>query len=170
MELGTCALIDQYLQESPFEFQFTTKPVIFGGLAMEYYGLRKHGADMDFIVSYQDYDTLAAMYPDCRKDSWGDLGLLVNGYEMFRTVWKLDLAYIAEGSVEFRDYRVISLDKLLLMKALAQNAGEKHIKDLELIARHLIERHQREDAKVYMDAHIESYLKSPDGFVYGGKY
>ena len=36
-------------------YQFLDKPVVVGGLAMEYYGLRTHGDDVDFIVTDRDY-------------------------------------------------------------------------------------------------------------------
>ena len=35
-------------------YQFIDKPLIVGGLAMEYYGLRKHGDDVDFIITDRD--------------------------------------------------------------------------------------------------------------------
>lgn len=42
-----------------------------GGLAMEYYGLRKCGNDIDFIISNQDYQILSLKYPDYKVDYWG---------------------------------------------------------------------------------------------------
>ncbi len=55
-------------------YAFLDKPVIVGGLAMEYYGLRKHGDDIDFIVTDRDYQRLKVKFPDHRKDVWGDFG------------------------------------------------------------------------------------------------
>lgn len=170
MENTTCELIDAQIDLTVPGIAFTKKPLIFGGMAMEYYGLRKHGDDVDFIVSFEDYAKLAEMYPDCRKDMWGDLGVLYKGYEMFRTVWKLDYEFLSRGSVEYRDYRVISIDMLLLMKALAAGAGEKHLRDVDLVARHMIRNGQRPDITEFMNSHIKSYLASPDGIVYKGEY
>lgn len=38
---------------------FSNKPILVGGMAMEYYGLRKSGNDIDLVVSDEDYQTLA---------------------------------------------------------------------------------------------------------------
>ena len=46
------------------QYKFIDKPVIVGGLAMEYYGLRKHGDDVDFIVTDRDYQRLKVQFPN----------------------------------------------------------------------------------------------------------
>jgi hypothetical protein len=74
-------------------YEFLDKPVIVGGLAMEYYGLRKHGDDIDFIVTNRDYQRLKGKFPDHRKDVWGDFGILVNRFELFRSIYKFDHAH-----------------------------------------------------------------------------
>ena len=78
-------------------YEFLDKPVIVGGLAMEYYGLRKHGDDVDFIVTERDYQRLKVKFPENRKDVWGDFGILVNGFEMFRSIYKFDHAHYSLG-------------------------------------------------------------------------
>jgi len=40
-------------------YKFKKKPLLVGGKAMEYYGLRKAGEDIDFIVTKKDYNKLA---------------------------------------------------------------------------------------------------------------
>ena len=62
-----------------------TKPVIFGGLAMEYYGLRAHGDDIDLLVSPEDLAMLWARYPDQRRDMWG-------AWACWRTAWNYSAA------------------------------------------------------------------------------
>ena len=57
---------------------FNDKPIVIGGMAMEYHGLRKHGDDIDFIVSNCDYLKLEKHFRNSRKDIWGDLGIKVN--------------------------------------------------------------------------------------------
>ena len=37
-------------------YNFKKKQLLVGGKAMEFYGLRKAGEDIDFIVSKEDYD------------------------------------------------------------------------------------------------------------------
>ena len=39
-------------------YTFQAKPLLVGGKAMEYYQLRKAGADIDFVVCAQDYECL----------------------------------------------------------------------------------------------------------------
>lgn len=42
---------------------------------MEYYGLRKAGADVDLVISCQDHKRLVEKYPDHVKDLYGDIGV-----------------------------------------------------------------------------------------------
>lgn len=160
--------IDAHLKE--LGVPFATKPLVFGGAAMEYYGLRKRGHDIDFIVSFEDYDTALRLYPGGKKDLWGDWGVVAGEFELFRTVWKLDLGYLSEGALEFPQYRVIGLDRLLLMKALAMSSDEKNKADFGLVLKHILGLHQRQDAVAFMNAHVQNYLDSPDGFVYDDRY
>jgi hypothetical protein len=37
---------------------FKKKPVLIGGMAKEYYGLRKTGMDIDLVISDEDYQIL----------------------------------------------------------------------------------------------------------------
>ena len=92
--------------------EFLDKPVIVGGLAMEYYGLWKHGEDIDFIVTDRDYQRLKVKFPDYRKDVWGDFGILVNGFELFRSIYKFDHAHYSQGAIELTNYKVVSMDML----------------------------------------------------------
>jgi hypothetical protein len=50
------------------QFNFKHKPLLIGGKAMEYYGIRPAGADIDFVVSADDHKRLTAQYPDHIKD------------------------------------------------------------------------------------------------------
>ena len=81
------------------EISFFDKPIIVGGMAMEYYGMRKHGEDIDFIVSNCDYLQLEKKYRNFRKDMWGDFGIRVNEYELFRSMWKFDYQYFNIGAI-----------------------------------------------------------------------
>ena len=60
------------LKES--RLSFAAKPILIGGMAMEYYGMRKAGADIDLVISEPDYQKLA------RKDLYGDLGVVINEF------------------------------------------------------------------------------------------
>jgi hypothetical protein len=144
------------------------KPVIYGGLAMEYYGLREHGSDIDLLISEQDLALMWARFPDHRKDIWGDWGLLVDGVEMFRSVYRLDARFYGEGAEELANCRVISIERLLFMKWLAQGSIEKNDRDLALIRQHFM-RAQHGDWEAYMNARVPRYLAAPGGVLRGSE-
>ena len=54
------------------DYTFQRKPLLVGGKAMEYYGLRPSGADIDFIADPADVYNLIRRYPHRVKDLWGD--------------------------------------------------------------------------------------------------
>ena len=99
-------------------FEFTSKPLLIGGKAMEYYGLRKAGADIDFVITVEDYERLARMYPDNLKEIGGDLGVCVFEFEIWKSICLFDYQLLSVGAIEHDTYLVISLDRLLFLKAL----------------------------------------------------
>jgi hypothetical protein len=113
-------------------FKFVAKPLLIGGKAMEYYGLRKSGADIDFVISGQDYERLAKKYPDNLKNLYGDLGVCVAEFEIWKTICLFDYHCLVQGALEQQDHLVISLEKLLFLKALAMQVP-KYQQDLLLI-------------------------------------
>lgn len=157
---------------STLNYAFTTKPIVFGGTAMEHYGLRKRGHDIDLFVSFADYDALAAKYPDGSKDMWGDLGLVVGEFELWRSIWKVDYTFFAQDAMEYDQYRVLSIEKLLLTKVLALKSPEKQKQeaDINLIVQYILNQNQRLELVAYMNEHVKSYLAAKDGAVYNGKY
>jgi hypothetical protein len=46
------------------KYKFKNKPLVLGGLALEYYGIRKTGHDYDYMVSPSDWKILKNKYPD----------------------------------------------------------------------------------------------------------
>ncbi|NLM98166.1 MAG: hypothetical protein GX175_11265 [Halanaerobiaceae bacterium] len=113
-------------------FSFTSKPLLIGGKAMDYYGLRKSGADIDLVVSRQDHKGLIEKYPDNVKDIYGDIGVCEFGFEIWNQICTFDYDYLKAGANEEEDILIISLEKLLFLKAIAMNIP-KNLKDLELI-------------------------------------
>ncbi len=101
---------------------------------MEYYGLRKTGDDIDLVVAQEDLARLVKMYPTHLKDLWGDLGVAVGGFEVWKSVNYFDYDYLSQGAVEESNFLVISLEKLLLQKALTMQEP-KYSKDLELVVK-----------------------------------
>ncbi len=113
-------------------YTFTTPPLLIGGKAMEYYGLRKAGADIDFVVTREDYLGLRALYPDRLKEIWGDLGVCPFEFEIWTSIDLFDYNFLSQGAVQEEGYRVISLEKALFLKSLAYKI-EKYHKDMELL-------------------------------------
>jgi hypothetical protein len=119
-------------------FTFTTPPLLIGGNAMEFYGLRPAGADVDFVITASDYERLAHQYPAHLKDLGGDLGVCVYEFEIWKSICLFDYVFLAAGALEQEDYRVISLEKLLFLKALGMKVDKYH-HDLELLVERLLQ-------------------------------
>jgi len=118
-------------------FQFSSKPLLIGGKAMEAYELRQAGQDIDFVITGADYERLAQMYPDHKKNLGGDLGVCVYEFEIWKTICLFDYSYLSRDAVDRGDYLLISLDRLLLLKALAMQIPKYH-RDLELIVERML--------------------------------
>jgi hypothetical protein len=118
-------------------FTFTTPPLLIGGKAMEFYGLRPAGADVDFVITAEDYARLAQQYPEHLRDLWGDLGVCVFEFEIWKSICLFDYAFLANGALEQGEYRVISLEKLLFLKAMGMKVDKYH-HDLELIVERVL--------------------------------
>jgi hypothetical protein len=150
-------------------YEFLDKPVIVGGLAMEYYGLRKHGDDVDFIVTDRDYQRLKVKFPNNRKDVWGDFGILVNGFELFRSIYKFDHAHYSLGAIELTNYKIVSIDMLFRMKVFALGVAPKHDSDVQLLKEYY-QRFQNREYQNYLDRHIDRYISSENGIFFGISY
>ena len=88
---------------------------------MEYYGLRKAGADIDLVICDEDYQALALAYPDKRKDIWGDLGVVLEPFEIWRCIMLMDYDFYMRDAVDEKNAYVVSLDRLLLMRVFAMD-------------------------------------------------
>ncbi|MCL5270066.1 MAG: hypothetical protein M1457_05855 [bacterium] len=119
-------------------YTFTQKPLVVGGMAMEYHGLRKSGRDVDLVAPAEDIAALTQLYPERVKNLWGDLGVCPGDYEIWKTICLLDYKTLRQGAIELDHVLVISLEKLLLMKALAM-ANEKYLNDTKLVVKRILE-------------------------------
>ena len=122
------------------DFTFSMPPLLIGGKAMEYYDLRPAGADIDFVVTQDDYLRLRAQYPQCLKEIWGDLGVCPFEFEIWRSICLFDYAFLSQDAIGLQDYRMISLEKLLFLKAMGYKV-DKYRKDLELIVDRIAKDH-----------------------------
>lgn len=116
----------------PLNYRFQHKPLLIGGKAMEWYGLRPAGADIDFVVSRHDYAQLAAQYPAHTRDLFGDLGVCVDPFELWTSILLFDYDFLTRGAHELDAIKIITLEKLLFLKTLA-SAEPKYAHDVTLI-------------------------------------
>ncbi|MBR5871953.1 MAG: hypothetical protein IKZ09_13045 [Clostridia bacterium] len=119
-------------------YTFLHKPLLIGGCAMEYYGLRKAGADIDFVVHPDDHAALVRLYPDHIKDIYGDIGVCEFGFEIWNQICTFDYEYLSEHAAEETDYLVVSLEKLLFLKALGMEIPKYH-RDMEQIVKKILD-------------------------------
>ncbi|MFW6678603.1 hypothetical protein ACOAOT_13165 [Lacrimispora sp. AGF001] len=122
--------VNESLNEIPLSF--IKKPIIIGGMAMEYYGMRKAGRDIDLIISQDDYRVLSKKYPDNKKDIYGDLGFIINKFEIWRSIALIDYDFFLKDAVDEGNVLVVSLDRLLWMRVCAMEV-EKYKMDLDLM-------------------------------------
>ena len=173
MITGNQSVLDNAVDLGALGYAFSSKPIVMGGLAMEYYGLRKRGDDIDFIISDEDYQGLAEKYPNHKMDQWGDLGIVVDRCDLLRSVFRLDYDFYSEGSVEYKTCKVMSFERLLFMKSMAfwnQPDSRKAADDFDLAMKRYLEAYQNEDYVKRSMQYVESYLKAPDGKVFNDNY
>lgn len=144
-------------------YDFSEKPLLVGGKAMEYYGIRKSGMDIDLIAPESDVIHLIKLYPDKVKNLWGDLGVCPFQFEIWNTIRYLSYADLKEKAIEEADFLIISLEKLLLMKAMAIDI-EKYLIDTKLIATAI----GKSQTKQYdaIKSHNETLLNGIEGITY----
>ncbi|MBQ8610356.1 MAG: hypothetical protein IJ412_01480 [Oscillospiraceae bacterium] len=131
------------LDFSALQYNFRHKPLLIAGRAMEYYGLRKAGADTDLVIHPEDHRLLAEKYPEHIKDLYGDIGICEFGFEIWNQICTFDYFYLKSGAAEEENCLVVSPEKLLFLKALAMEVP-KHHRDLELIVKKVLDDAYRE--------------------------
>ena len=120
-------------------YQFLDKPLLIGGVAMEYYGLRKAGADIDLVISVRDHEALARKYPEHIKNQYGDIGICEFDFEIWNQICRFDYEELKVGAIEEPDMLIISLDRLLFLKTLAIKK-EKYYQDVLLLVDEILKR------------------------------
>lgn len=147
---------------------FSAKPILIGGMAMQYYGMRKAGADIDLVISNEDYQTLAGRYSDKRKDLYGDLGVIIEEFEIWRSIALLDYDFFRKDAIAEGNIFVVSIDRLLWMRVCAMGV-EKYRKDLELMKEYYYKNFRNQNYFEQAKQHENSYAKM-NGTVLAGKY
>lgn len=121
------------------QYAFVKKPLVVGGMAMEYYGVRPSGKDIDLVVAGIDFIHLLQQYPTCVKNLWEDIGVCPFEFEIWKTINYDTYEFLSEGAIDEGDVLVISLEKLLYMKTLAKSK-EKYANDMELLVKEILKR------------------------------
>jgi len=161
------------LDDAVIDIAFDTKPLVIGGLAMAYYGLRKRGADIDLIIADKDYQALAKKYPQNKMDRWGDLAVSIGSFQLLRSIYRLDYDFYAQGAIEHEKLRVVSFEKFLFMKALAfwsQPEPPKHGDDFTLVMNRYLGAHQNAAYVENAMKHVAAYQAVPNGIVLNDGY
>ena len=156
-----------------FDIAFSSKPLLVGGLAMEYYGLRKCGSDIDFIISDKDYQLLAHKFPDRKVDYWGDLGIIYDQYELLRSLSRLDYDFYSLGAIEYEKFKVVSCERLFFMCAAAVRSEpdvKKRVDDFGLALGYFYNNYRNKEYVANAKLHAPSYENVPNGLIRGGKY
>ena len=120
-------------------YQFNSKPLLIGGKAMEYYALRKAGADIDLVIAAIDHQNLTQQYPHHIKDLHGDIGICEYDFEIWNQICRFDYDDLKEGAIEESSLLIISLEKLLFLKTLAIR-HEKYYNDVLLLVDEILKR------------------------------
>jgi hypothetical protein len=157
-------------QESLYEskLNFSVKPILIGGMAMEYYGMRKSGADIDLIITDDDYKNLACKYPEQKKDLYGDLGVVIDNFEIWRSIAHLDYDFFKKEAIEEENVLILSIDRLLWTRVCAMEV-EKYRNDLMLMKEYYFKNYTNNKFHEEATSHENSY-KITNGAIFGGKY
>jgi len=142
--------------EKELGIKFRYKPLLVGGLAKEFYGLRKAGKDIDIILSKTDHNKLKTKYEkEGLKvlkgrhsqgykekpqfvDLFGDHGILIKEFEIWDNICGFDYKELSEKAIDKKYCKIISLEKLLFLTALAIQK-KKYLKDVKLIVKKIFE-------------------------------
>lgn len=120
-------------------YHFQDKPLLLGGMAMEYYGLRKSGADIDLVASARDHENLRHQYPDHIKDLYGDVGICELEFEIWNQICRYDYEELKVGATEEPAFLVMSLERLMFVKTLAIKE-ERYYRDVLLLVDEILKR------------------------------
>lgn len=117
---------------SKLNFQFSSKPLLIGGKAMEYYQIRESGNDIDFVITQEDYEQLSYKYPSHIKEIFDDFGVCKDEFEIWKSICLFEYDFLSEDAIEEDDFLIISFEKLMFLKVLAMRQP-KYLRDLELM-------------------------------------
>ena len=127
------------------QYEFKQPPLVVGGLAMEYYGLRKTTHDYDYMVSKSDFNKLKKIHPEKILLLGGKNGdeiiyMKEKDVDLISTLMNHNYNDLSKGAINFKNFKIISLEKLLYIKTIEVvfNGSQKSKKDQKLIVNKII--------------------------------
>lgn len=127
-------------------YKFLYYPLVIGGKAMEYYGLRKAGDDIDLILSEQDFDALQKQMPENVGTMDIDYCIRYCNFEMWKSIRYFGYDFYSKQAIPLDGFSVISIERLVWLKALYVNE-EKSIRDLRLISEYVMRKQYKQYLK-----------------------
>lgn len=134
---------------SLLEYNFKNKPLVLGGLALEYYGIRKNGHDYDYMVSPEDWKILTKKYPEQVNLFGGkterDIDATLTNFnntnvDLISTLFQYNYDFLKKDAIDEGKYLVISVENLLFVKTLGAvfNNHTKSKNDQEIIVKNIV--------------------------------
>tara|TARA_B100001093_G_C26766773_1_gene988238 strand:- start:523 stop:984 length:462 start_codon:yes stop_codon:yes gene_type:complete len=129
------------------KYLFIDKPIVLGGLALEYYGIRSSGPNFDYIVSSKDWNNLEKAFPDKINAFGGNskYGSKINLHDnlqinLISNCFNFNYDEISKNALEFEFFKIIDLEKQLLIKTLSavNNNDMKSKNDQKFIVNYIV--------------------------------
>ena len=140
-------------------FEFIHPPLIVGGMALEYYGIRKSGPDFDCMVSPEDWVRLKKLYPNNINLFGGnteqDVDATINvkdfdtHIDLLSTLYQYNYYFLGKNSIlinsensSYKKIKIISIENLYFVKSLCYINGNepKCESDTKLIINYIIKK------------------------------
>jgi acyl-CoA synthetase (AMP-forming)/AMP-acid ligase II len=127
-------------------YKFLDNPLVIGGKAMEYYGLRKSGDDIDLILSERDFEALEKQMPQNAGQMDIDHCIRYRNFEMWKTIRNFGYEFYSKQAIPQNGFSVISVERLVWLKALYIKE-EKSIRDLGFISDYVMRKQYKQYLK-----------------------
>lgn len=126
-------------------YQFKYPPILVGGKAMEYYGLRKCGKDIDYVVHKSDYRRMLKIEKPNKTMIPQTPGITYTGgkkdTDYYLNLYQFDYNRLKQNAVKKGNMLIVSREDLILVKTMALNNKKyviKNKKDIQLLAKSLV--------------------------------
>ena len=100
------------------------------------------------------------------------MGIVAGQYELFRSIYRFDYHFFAADAHEYSEFKVISFEKLFLLKTLSFKDSphiEKMAADFHLMVKYY-NTFRNKEYEEYSNKHIDSYLAAVNGVIYNDNY